>query len=56
MKGFETDIKDTFEDEIADCFIRLFDLCGRYKIDIESHIKAKMKYNSLREKLHGKKY
>lgn len=25
---FERDIKDTFEDEIADVFIRLFDLCG----------------------------
>jgi len=27
-KGFENTIKDTFEDEIADVFIRLFDLCG----------------------------
>lgn len=25
---FNRDIKDTFEDEIADVFIRLFDLCG----------------------------
>lgn len=25
---FENQIKDTFEDEIADVFIRLFDLCG----------------------------
>lgn len=30
---FEHHIKDTFEDEIADVFIRLFDLCGYLEID-----------------------
>lgn len=30
---FERMIKDTFEDEIADVFIRLFDLCGYLGID-----------------------
>jgi NTP pyrophosphatase (non-canonical NTP hydrolase) len=49
-------IKDTFEDEIADVFIRLFDLCGYMKIPIEKHIKAKMAYNKTREKRHGKRY
>jgi NTP pyrophosphatase (non-canonical NTP hydrolase) len=29
---FEKHIKDTFEDEIADVFIRLFDLCGYLEI------------------------
>jgi len=33
--GFEEKIKDTFEDEIADVFIRLFDLCGYFGIDLE---------------------
>lgn len=55
-KAFEDNIKDTFEDEIADVFIRLFDLCGGMDIDINRHIKLKMQYNKTREKLHGKKY
>jgi len=55
--SFEISIKDTFEDEIADIAIRLFDLCGAFKIDIEKHIDLKLKYNSLREYKHGgKKY
>jgi len=49
-------IKDTFEDEIADVFIRLFDLCGFMQIDIERHIKLKMNYNKSRPKLHGKEF
>ena len=32
---FEQTIKDTFEDEIADVFIRLFDLCGYLGIEPE---------------------
>lgn len=54
--SFERFMKDTFEDEIADTFIRLFDLCGGLDIDIEKHIKYKMEFNKNREKLHGKKY
>lgn len=53
---FEDDIKDTFEDEIADTIIRLLDMCGGYNIDIDFHIKNKLKYNATRKKLHGKKY
>ena len=53
---FESSIKDTFEDEIADAIIRLLDLAAFKGIDIESHIKAKMRYNSLRPYKHGKKY
>lgn len=49
-------VKDTFEDEIADVFIRLFDLCGFMQIDIERHINLKMNYNSTRPKLHGKEF
>jgi NTP pyrophosphatase (non-canonical NTP hydrolase) len=55
-KGFELYIKDSFEDEIADSFIRLFDLCGLMNIDIEFHIEQKLKYNKTRESKHGKKY
>lgn len=54
--SFESTIKDTFEDEIADTIIRLLDLCGARGIDIEKHIELKMKYNATRERMHGKKY
>ena len=53
---FETYIKDTFEDELADTIIRILDLCGAKGIDIEKHIELKMKYNATRERMHGKKY
>lgn len=56
IKEFEKNVKDTFEDEIADEFIRLADLCGKLDIDIETHIKLKQKYNKTRDKLHGKNF
>ena len=49
-------IKGTFEEEMADIVIRVLDLCAFKNIDLEAHIKAKMRYNSMREKMHGKKY
>jgi NTP pyrophosphatase (non-canonical NTP hydrolase) len=54
--GFISSIKDTFEDEIADTFIRLFDLCGYLNIDIEKYIELKMQYNKSREHKHGKEF
>lgn len=53
---FKTQIKDTFEDELADIMIRVMDLAAFKGIDLEFHIKAKMKYNSMRPYKHGKKY
>ena len=53
---FEQDIKDSFQDEIADAVIRLFDLAEGLEIDLEFHIKHKMEYNKTRERLHGKAY
>ena len=55
-RKFESNIKSSFEDELADVAIRLFDLCGGLKIDLEKHIEMKMKYNSLRPYKHGKKF
>lgn len=56
-KEFEALCKDTFEDEIADSIIRLFDLCGKMSIDIEYHIQQKMRYNGTRgHKYGGKKF
>jgi hypothetical protein len=53
---FKHRIKDTFEDEIADTVIRLFDLCKRLDIDIETHIKLKHAYNKTRPYKHNKLY
>jgi len=49
-------LKEHFNEEIADTFIRLADLCGYLKIDIEHEIKRKMDINEKRPKLHGKRY
>lgn len=53
---FSTCVKNTFEDELADIVIRVLDLCAFKGIDIESHIKAKMRYNATRQHKHGKSY
>jgi NTP pyrophosphatase (non-canonical NTP hydrolase) len=53
---FRTHIKDSFEDELADAMIRIMDLAAHKGIDLEAHILAKMRYNSMREYKHGKKY
>ena len=55
-ESFEVNIKDSFEDEIADTLIRLLDLVGCLKIDIDLHVAAKREYNRLRPYKHGKKY
>lgn len=53
---FKNHVKDTMEDEIADAIIRLLDFCGARGIDIDWHIKNKLRYNATREHKHGKKY
>lgn len=54
--AFEKAFKDTFKDEMADVFIRLFDLCGALDIDIELAIRAKMAFNAMRPYKHGKQF
>ncbi len=41
------------EEEVADVFIRLMDLCGKLDIDVGQVVLAKMEYNSKRPYLHG---
>ena len=53
---FEIQIKNTFEDELADVVIRVMDLAALKGIDLQSHIEAKMRYNATRPIKHGKKY
>lgn len=55
-KNFEENIRGSFQEEIADAVIRLLDLAGGLNIDLEKHIVNKVRYNSLRGRLHGKKY
>ena len=56
QEHFPEKIKDTFEDELADIMIRVMDLAAYKGVDLEAHIKAKMRYNSFRPYKHGKKY
>lgn len=41
--------------ELADVLIRIFDMCGKYGIDIGGAVIAKMKYNDGRPFRHGGK-
>lgn len=54
MEAYRIQDTENFNEEIADTFIRLFDLCGGLKIDIEKEIKKKMLKNKLRPYKHGK--
>jgi hypothetical protein len=54
--GFANKVKDGFCDEVADAIIRLLDIVGYYKIDIEKQIELKMMYNAGRAYLHNKEY
>ena len=54
--AFYEELSSSFEFELADACIRIFDLCGYLNIDLEKHIELKMKYNETREYKHGKKY
>jgi len=42
-----------FREELADTFIRLFDLCGGLGIDVEGEILKKCEKNKLRPYKHG---
>lgn len=55
-RNFEAHCKDSFEDELADVIIRVMDLSAYKKIDLENHIKAKMRYNEMRPRKHGKEF
>lgn len=54
--SFEDYVKNSLEDELADTVIRVFDLAGWLKIDLEQHIALKHQYNLTRPFLHGKRF
>jgi NTP pyrophosphatase (non-canonical NTP hydrolase) len=54
MEAYRTQNDANFREEIADTFIRLLDLCGGFKIDIEQEIVKKSLKNKQRPYKHGK--
>ena len=54
MEGYRKQDHDNFREELADTFIRLFDLCGGMGIDIEKEIVLKSEKNKARPYKHGK--
>jgi NTP pyrophosphatase (non-canonical NTP hydrolase) len=53
---YENRVRGTVQEELADTIIRVADIAGIYKIDLDWHVKAKMAYNQTRPYKHGKKY
>ena len=54
MEAHRIQDEENFKEELADTFIRLFDLCGGLKIDIASEIGKKAQKNKSRPYKHGK--
>ena len=44
-----------FASELADIIIRIADLCGGYRIDLDTALHAKLNYNKKRPVRHGNK-
>ena len=47
--------EDNFREELADTVIRILHMCGAMDIDLEGEIAKKMKVNTGRPMLHGKR-
>lgn len=54
MESYRVQDDANFKEEIADTFIRLFDLCGGLEIDIAQEIIKKTEKNKNRPYKHGK--
>ena len=54
MEGYRHNDQANFKEELADTYIRLFDLCGGLGIDIEAEIAKKTETNKSRPYKHGK--
>ena len=54
MESYRKQDDANFREEMADTFIRLFDLCGGLGIDIEGEIDKKSQKNKGRPYKHGK--
>ena len=54
MEAHRIQDQENFKEELADSFIRLFDLCGGLNIDIQAEIDKKSAKNRNRPYKHGK--
>ncbi len=54
MEAHRKQDQANFQEELADTFIRLLDLCGGLDLDIESEIAKKCRKNMSRPYKHGK--
>ena len=54
MEAHRKQDRANFDEELADTFIRLFDLCGGLGIDVEAEILKKCEKNKQRPYKHGK--
>lgn len=54
MEAHRIQDQENFKEELADAFIRLFDLCGGLNVDIEEEINKKSQKNKNRPYKHGK--
>jgi len=54
MEAYRLQDQEHFQEEMADTFIRLLDLCGGLGIDIEAEIEKKSQKNKDRPYKHGK--
>ena len=54
MESYRKQDQANFREEIADTFIRLFDLCGGLNLNIEEEIERKSQKNKTRPYKHGK--
>lgn len=54
MEAHRKQDDENFKEELADVFIRLFDLCGGLQMDVESEILRKCEKNKQRPYKHGK--
>ncbi len=54
MEAHRVSDQENFKEELADTFIRLFDLCGGLGIDIQREIDKKAQRNKQRPYKHGK--
>jgi len=55
LKFYEENIKGNFEEEMADVIIRVLQFSAYKGIDLDAHVKAKMRYNAERPFKHGNK-
>ena len=54
MEAYRIQDNENFKEELADAFIRLFDLCGGLNVDIAKQITKKVEKNKTRPYKHGK--